>query len=98
MVGGLEGIRSRAGSQQAGMPGKKVFEAEVGGEVSFGCSDAAVIFRTVASQQQRRGLLHPLETFGVKAPQIPLCADEVSAVRVDLLCRKRCDLGRPISE
>src|SRR6185437_7845722 len=36
MVGGLERIRCGAGSEQARMSSKKVFEAEIGGEVSLG--------------------------------------------------------------
>src|SRR5271170_1941061 len=98
MVGRLEGIRGRARSEQAAVTRKKVFEAQIGREVSLGCGDSAVIFGAMASQRQRLRLAHPLESLDVKAPEIPFCRGDVGAVRVQVLNSKSSDFRRAVAE
>src|SRR5580692_4849540 len=98
MVGGVEWIRSSAGSEQAAVSGEEMLETEIGGEVTLGCGDAAVIFGTVARQHERLRLVHPLQSFHVKAPDIPFCVDDVRAVRVKVLNRQGCNFWRAVTE
>src|SRR6266851_1142167 len=86
------GCRSRR--QQPSMPREKVFEAQVGHEVSRRGRKSVIILLPVARQYERLRLVLPLHALDIEPPQIPFCARHVRRVRVQVLDRQRCKLRR----
>src|ERR1700680_4020354 len=85
MVRGAEGIGGSGRGEEATMPGEEILEAEVGGEMACASGDTVGVEWAVAGERQRLRFLAPFHCFQVEEPDIPIRADNVGGVRVEVL-------------
>src|SRR6267154_6515866 len=70
------------------MAGEIVLESQVGGEMASDCGDAVIVKRTVANERERLRFLPPLHCFHIEKPDVPVGADEVRSVWIQVLHRE----------
>ena len=93
MIGIVERVLRGPRSQQAGVAGEKMFEAEVGDEMASRSGGAIVIFRALADELEGLRSVGPLQSIDAEGPKVPLRFDDEGCVWADLLGSESRDFG-----